>query len=385
MKKLLHIVEAYSLPLLLGIVAALIWANLSPESYHHFTETPLLGTGSVTVHFLVKEIFMVFFFGVAMAEIVEAVRPGGALYPLHKAVNPLMATAGGVLGPIAVYFLLLTLFDGMEFAEGWGIVTATDIAIAWLGARLIFGGDHPAVKYLLLLAVADDAIGLVIIGVFYPSAPVEPTCLVLCALGMLIAFVLREMHVPHYGFYIVLGGVPCWLGLSLAHVEPALALVLIVPFLPSVHRRELMVSAEEIPADTVHFALESFYRFWKPVVDYGLFFFGLVNAGVLFSGVELITAVIVLSLLLGKTLGIFGCGFLGTKLGFALPRGMVCRDLFLAAVMAGVGLTVSLFMCEAAFGASAVTGGAKMGALLSVVAVPLGYGLSLLLKKKENE
>ena len=43
----------------------------------------------------------------------------------------------------------------------WGVVTATDIPIAWMVARVVFGDGHPAIDYLLLLAVADDALGLV--------------------------------------------------------------------------------------------------------------------------------------------------------------------------------------------------------------------------------
>jgi len=45
--------------------------------------------------------------------------------------------------------------------QGWGVVTATDIMLAWLGGRVVFGDGHPAIDFLLLLAVADDAIGMV--------------------------------------------------------------------------------------------------------------------------------------------------------------------------------------------------------------------------------
>ncbi|MBQ1251427.1 MAG: Na+/H+ antiporter NhaA, partial [Firmicutes bacterium] len=232
--------QDYSLPLIIGIVVSLIWANISYDSYRSFVETPWFGTEHISLHFLIKEVFMALFFAIAMVEIVEAVSPGGAMYPIKKAVNPLMATAGGVMGPIVVYVLLAVFLDGLEFINGWGIVTATDIAIAWLGAKLIFGPVHPAVKYLLLLAIADDAIGLIIIGIFYPTAAIQPMFLLLCVLGMMVAGVLRAMHVQNYLFYILLGGIPSWLGLFNAHIEPALALVVIIPFLPSNHRRARM-------------------------------------------------------------------------------------------------------------------------------------------------
>lgn len=381
LSKFLSVAAAYSLPLIFGIIIALIWANLSPESYHGFVDLPLFGS-DFTVHFLIKDVFMAIFFAIAMTEITEAVRPGGAMYPIKKALNPLMATVGGVVGPIAIFVLLVTVFHCPEYIDGWGIVTATDIAIAWLGAKLIFGPSHPAVKYLLLLAVADDAIGLLIIGIFYPTAPIEYSFLLLCAFGMLIAFVLRAMHVQHYGYYLILGGIPCWLGLYLANIEPALGLVFVVPFIPSVHRREQMIIDGVVPKDPDHLALENFYWHWKPVADYGLFFFGLVSAGVMLSSIGIVTLIIAVSLIVGKALGIFLFGLVGSKIGCHLPEGMNKTDLILVATVAGVGLTVSLFMCDAAFSDPEVVGAAKMGALFSIIAVLSGYGVSKLIRKE---
>lgn len=376
LRDVISFAQAYSLPLIVGIFVALLWANLSYDSYHQFVEGYWFGSSTVNLHFLIKEVFMALFFAIAMVEIVEAVSPGGAMYPIKKAVNPLMATVGGVLGPVVVYTILVAVLKAGEYSHGWGIVTATDIAIAWLGAKLIFGPNHPAVKYLLLLAIADDAIGLVIIGVFYPSAPIELSWLLLCVLGMLVAGVLRAMHVDSYAFYILLGGIPSWIGLHNANIEPALALVFIIPFLPSNHRRAKMQKNHMVPRHPDRMALESFYWHWKPVVDWGMFFFGLVSAGVLFSGIGKLTFMIAGSLILGKTLGIFIMGTLADKIGFSLPSCMSKRELFVMAVIAGAGLTVALFICDAAFTDAATIAAAKMGALFSIFAVPLGMILS---------
>ena len=119
----------------------------------------------VNLHFLINDIFMVFFFGIAAKEITESALPGGSLNPLKKAVNPLIATIGGVVGPVGVFFAFmfaarrmgLSGYDdlsGKEWAahlKGWGIPTATDIALAWLVARAVFGKGHPAINFLLLL------------------------------------------------------------------------------------------------------------------------------------------------------------------------------------------------------------------------------------------
>ena len=44
--------------------------------------------------------------------------------------------------------------DWSKLQRGWGVPTATDIALAWLVARSVFGRGHPAINFLLLRAVA---------------------------------------------------------------------------------------------------------------------------------------------------------------------------------------------------------------------------------------
>jgi len=211
----------FSLPLLLGVVVALVWKNLGAESYEDLVLGPLWGHGHHSnLHFIVNDVFMAFFFAIAAKEVTESALPGGVLNPPSKAINPLMATLGGVVGPIAVYFLCMSLFNAPEIFKGWGIPTATDIALAWLVARLTFGPRHPAVKYLLLLAVADDGIGLAIIAIFYPD-PAHPVqlaymLLVLAAVG--IAFVFNKKQVHSFWWYLLVPGVLSWSGFFLAHL-----------------------------------------------------------------------------------------------------------------------------------------------------------------------
>jgi NhaA family Na+:H+ antiporter len=368
LKKHVNMLQEFSVPLIAGVVVALCWANLSPESYRHFNFTTLIGP--LNFHFLSNELFMVFFFGIAAVEITQSCMPGGDLNPPRKAVNPLLATIGGVIGPVAVYLALNSLIGAPELRNGWGIPTATDIALAWLAARIIFGANHPAISFLLLLAIADDAIGLVIIAIFYsdPSLPVAPVWLLLTSAGMMLAWLLRRLRVRNYWPYHIAGGVPSWIGLHNAHLHPALALVFIIPFLPHLHRERKHLF-EEDPQDVS--TLARFEHEWKVVVDFGLFTFGLANAGVEFSAVAPVTWLVLLSLLVGKTLGIFGFGWLGERLGFPLPKGMGLRHLAVAGLIAGIGFTVALFMAGEAFTDQAVQGAAKMGAIFSVfIAVP---------------
>lgn len=374
-----------SLPLIFGVLAALAWANLSPESYEHFVHWSPFGAEShLNLHFIVNDIFMALFFGLAAKEITESVLPGGDLNPPRKAINPLLGTIGGVAGPVGVYFAWVAFSGDSSIASGWGIPTATDIALAWLVARIAFGKGHPAVAFLLLLAVADDALGLAIIAIFYPDPlhPTEPVFLLLVGAAMLLAYGLRKKGVTNFWAYLAGPAVLSWSGLLLAHLHPALALVAVVPFMPHGGHDEGMFAER---SDGIHRTdtLNSFEHFFRIPVDLGLALFGLCNAGVQLGSFGEATYAVLAALLVGKTVGIFFFGVLGERLGFPLPKGMTKRSLLVAGVIASLGLTVALFVAGVAFTDPALQGAAKMGALLSVIAAPLAIGLARILKAHE--
>ena len=399
----IHLLQEFSLPLIAGVFCGLLAANLAPEWYHswfgvahghdahgiHSLPMHIFGH-PVTASFLINDIFMVFFFGVAAKEITEAALPGGSLNPIKKAINPLVATLGGVFGPVGVFFLCLVLansvgiYDGTDEArqavlrKGWGIPTATDIALAWLVARAVFGKGHPAVNFLLLLAVADDAIGLGIIAVFYgdPENPTDPRFLGLVVLAMAIAWFLRKQRVRSWIPYILIAGPIAWSGLILAHLHPALALVFVVPFLPGPSQDTGMFeNQDEVDKMGIalankhglhHSPLHMFEHQLKLFVDFGLFFFALGNAGVELAGIGTMTWIILGSLVVGKTIGITAFGLFAKAIGFPLPERMGLSHLMMAGFVAALGLTVALFVAGAAFPMDAVLlGQAKMGALFS--------------------
>ena len=409
MKKTLLTLQEFSIPLIAGVIVSMLLANLTPELYHGLVHTPLTdlwgflahGAGEhghhaegwkyyLTLHFLANDILMALFFGIAAKEITEACLPNGALNPPRKAVNPLMATFGGVAGPIAVFLGLNAAFGQPEWRNGWGIPTATDIALAWLVARILFGKNHSAVSFLLLLAVADDAIGLGIIAIGYPN-PLHPTVwsnLMWLLPGMGIALGLRLNKVHSWVPYIAIGGAFCWWGLYSAHLHPALALVFVVPFLPPPKRDDGLFESVDYDSDEdkartadahahgrhAHSTLENFEHDLKIFVDFGLFFFAFANAGVAMSEVNGLTWILLASLIVGKTLGIVGCSWFATKIGFPLPAGMTMRHLFVTGLVAALGLTVALFVSAQAFTAPDLQGAAKMGAVFSAGAALLAWG-----------
>ncbi|MBN2694549.1 Na+/H+ antiporter NhaA [bacterium] len=379
-KTVVQLMQQFSIPLILGVIVSLVWANMNYESYHHAMHYSFFK--SINFHFLVNDVFMLFFFGIAAVEITQSVLPGGDLNPIKKALNPLMATLGGVLGPIGFFFLFNKLFGQASYTNGWGIPTATDIALAWLIARVVFGAKHPAVSFLLLLAIADDAIGLGIIAIFYPSPehPVQPIFLLITLGGMIAAFVIRKLNILNYWAYLVIGGSLSWFGLFKAGVHPALALVFIVPFMPAKYKDEPTGGLMEI-LEEEHSTIAKFEHQWKLFVDMGLFTFGLSNAGVPFSEINSLTWIVLGALVLGKTFGVFTFSKIASLFGAPLPDGMNTKTLFMAGVVAALGLTVALFVAGQAFTLPALTGSAKMGALFSagvaVLAIILGKILNI--------
>src|SRR5262249_6162907 len=140
--------------------------------------------------------------------------PGGPLASPKLAAVPLLAAAGGMIAPASVYVILVTVFGHEHLVRGWAIPTATDIAFAYLIVRLIFPRGHPAIPFLLLLAIADDALGLIVLAIFYPSGPVALFELAAwMGLALALAWLLRRNRVVSFWAYVLGPGVLSWVGL----------------------------------------------------------------------------------------------------------------------------------------------------------------------------
>ena len=423
MYRVWNFVTNYSLLLIGGALIALIWANIDPHSYHLMVEWPILfndwvGTdlhhweemlGSdaalyghaesakvLTSHYLVNDILMAFFFAIAGKEVWEAVILKQGSLRGKKAATPLFATLGGMLGPIAVY-LGLALLTGPEkfgmYANGWAIPTATDIAFSYLVGRIVFGAGHPAVRFLLLLAIADDAAGLIILAIFYPSGELAPIWLLL-SLGAAIGVYLLFNWLPRkmdrgdqlrarsswvrqklsFWPYLVAGCLS-WFGFAQSGLHPALGLLPIVPTLPHADRAfGIFAEAEQYLTDLLNHA----EHLLKHPVEVVLLLFGLMNAGVEFSAISEPTWLVLAGLVIGKPAGILFFGYIGAHtLKLGLPEGMRTIDLFVIGCVAAIGFTVSLFVASVAFDPGPVQDAAKMGALFSFAAA----GISLLVGK----
>ncbi|MBI3050443.1 MAG: Na+/H+ antiporter NhaA [Acidobacteria bacterium] len=340
--------------LLAGAGAALLWANLAHDSYERFVHA---------LHFVVNDVAMAFFFALATKEVVEATAPGGALYSPRRASVPMLAAVGGMAGPAGIYIALALAWGLPELLRGWAIPCATDIAFSYLIARLILGTTHPAIPFLLLLAIADDALGLLILAAFYPTGTIRPLEFgLLLAVAMGFAYWLKRGRTRNFWPYIAGAGLVSWVAFYRGGLHPALALVPIVPFLPHAKRDPgLFVEAPHL----LHDPLNEFEHWWKLPVQAILFFFGLVNAGVAVTSVGPGTWIVLAAILLGKPLGIMLSTAICVRAGLHKPAGVTWGDLIIVGIVAGIGFTVALFFATAAFPPGDVLDQTKMGALLS--------------------
>ena len=195
--RFLHLAVEHSLALPAGAVIALLWANTFAETYARFAHA---------LQFIVNDVGMVFFFALASKEVVEATAPGGALHTWRRAALPVAAAMGGMIAPALIYVALVHAIHQTQLLRGWAVPCATDIAFSYLVAKAIFR-RHPAIPFLLLLAIVDDALGLVILAVFYPAGDLHlATAAVPMAAAVATALALRLRGTRSVWPYVLAGG-----------------------------------------------------------------------------------------------------------------------------------------------------------------------------------
>jgi len=405
-QQFLHVEAGGGIALLVMTVVALVWAN-SPfkASYASLFHTEvLLQVGSYRlsedlVHWINDALMAVFFFVVGLEIKREWVT--GELQDRRAAALPAIAAIGGMVVPAALYLLINAGGDG---SRGWGIPMATDIAFA-LGVVAILGRRVPGPLkiFLLTLAIVDDIGAILVIAVFY-SGTISFGWLAAGAGAVLLVLGLRRARVVHPLVYVSLGAA-LWLFVYESGVHATIAGVamgLLTPALAFQDRLEteaIVDSLENKPdLDAEEVQRVSFLiRTSVPLTDRLLILlhpwtsyvivplFALANAGIELRSDSINSAGPVLGgvlvgLVVGKAVGITGAAWLATRFGIAsLPDGVSWVQLLGAAVLAGIGFTVSLFVASLAFNAGSLQDDAKVGILLaSVVAATVG---SLLLAK----
>ena len=356
--------------LIAAAAIALIIAN-SPwgEAWHHLLEMPLglalPQVGMLTPHLFVADALMAIFFLLVGLEVKREWYEGRLDTPQKRRL-PIIAAVAGMAVPALVYWLV----SGGDPAllRGWAIPAATDIAFA-IGVLALLGPRAPAALKLLLvtIAVVDDIGAVIIIALAYTAS------LNVLALGAAVAILgvmaaLGQMGVRRLWPFLLL--LPfLWFAVLASGVHATIAGVLGALAIP------LARGEAQSPLKRLEHAIH-------PWVMFGVVpLFGLVSAGVKLGSLGLLLAplplAIALGLFVGKQVGIFLSIRAAVGLGLApRPAGVTWRQLYGAAVLCGIGFTMSLFIGALAFADPALVDAAKIGTLAgSLASALLGFAL----------
>jgi NhaA family Na+:H+ antiporter len=262
-------------------------------------------------------------------------RPGQVTLPAIGAI-------GGMAMPAMIYVAFN--YDNPSALNGWAIPTATDIAFA-LGILAIIGSKVPLQLkvFLTSLAIFDDLGAIIIIALFY-TEQLSMLSLVVAASMITILFILNRKNVTSTSPYIFIG-IVLWTAVLKSGVHATLAGVILAFFIPIKGKGD-----EPSPLKSLEDNLHSTVAFIVLPI------FAFANAGISFIDVGVAQVMspvplgIILGLLVGKQLGVFGFCFIAIKLGFAkLPDNVNWSLLYGVALLCGVGFTMSLFIGSLAF------------------------------------
>lgn len=361
--------------MLLAIGLGMLSANSSLSGLyaviHHY---PLrIGVAPLVVEaplidWINQGLLVVFFFHIGLHTKHEMT--SGVLSTPARATLPAAAALGGMAAPALIY-LMLNAGDP-EALRGWAVPIATDVVLV-LGLISFFGAtvSPGLVAFITAVAIFDDLGAVVVIAVFYGEVelglPLAAIAAGLCGLAALNWRASKAVSL------YLLGGMVLWAGLVGSGLEGAVAGAIIGLALPlGAFPASQTDDAERRLAPVALFIVVPVFAFF--------------NAGVAFGEVradwfaEPIAYGVFFALTLGKPIGIMMGAYCAIWLRVGLlPAGATWRDAANAALFAGIGFTMSLFIVTASFDDPARADAAKLAVLFGSVASALLAVLALIL------
>jgi NhaA family Na+:H+ antiporter len=359
--------------LALAAIAAMIIANtplnIWYESFIHAPVAIRIGNFEIAKdasHWINDGLMAVFFFLVGL-ELKREVLVG-ELSNMKQIILPAGAAVGGMVAPAIVYVLFN--YHEPEYIKGWAIPAATDIAFA-LGILSLLGNRVPNSLKILLVSIAifDDIGAILIIALFYTS-DLSLGSLAIAGLCLPFLYWLNRRNVTRLTPYLFIG-VIMWISVLQSGIHATLAGVVLALFIPMFDR-----------TDPEHSPLEELEHDLQDTVSFGILpLFAFANAGISLKGAglaELFHSVplgIAAGLFIGKQIGIMFMCWLIFKLGIStMPKGMNYRQIYGAALLCGVGFTMSLFIGGLAFGGVSPLFDERLGIIMgSIVSGVAGY------------
>lgn len=396
-------VRSFARALLAGVTVATVWVNLSPARYYDAIEYRLADLAlpawaaaapvSLTPMALVAHGLMALFLAYLAKELWEAlVLERGPFRGRARAALPAGAVIGAMAGAALTWLVTAALIETAAeagFGTGWAVPLGSDAVLGYVIGRWVFGAGHPALHLLLLIAIAQDIAGLIVLGLAFPVHPLAPVWLALpiLASGGVWLLVGRRVHPGaserdrQTGLALwpyVLAGLVGWTGVALAGLPPALGLLPVIPAIPHAERAfGLFAEAEGLLHDPLNRLAQHLVRV-LPVV---LFAFGLTRGGIDFGALAPTTGTVLAALWIGKPLGLLAGAMAAMALTrSALPAGVTLRDLVLIAVILGAGFTIPTLAIETALPGGGMSEAARAGLALSLGAAPVAFLLSRLLR-----
>ena len=318
-----------------------------------------------SLHYVVNDGLMAIFFFVVGLEVKRELI-AGQLADARSRRLPMLAAAAGMAVPALVF---IAVSGGGEYARGWAIPAATDIAFA-MGVLGLLGNRVPASLRLFLLTVAIvDDIGAVLVIAFFYTDMIYVQWLVasIAVYGAMIA--LNRFHVSQFWPYIFLA-VVLWYCVLNTGIHATIAGVIAA----------LVIPMKRKDGNSMLEKLEHGLAPWSAYLIVPVF--GFANAGVSFAGLTVqnlfdpLPIAIAAGLVVGKQLGIFSSIVIAEKIGFApRPANASWQEVYGISVLCGIGFTMSLFIGLLAFeGNQLLIDEAKIGILSgSAISAILGY------------
>ena len=357
--------------LLMGAaLLALILANTGlATAYHSLLETPLgpqlPRLGVLSIHQWIADGLMAIFFLLVGLE-VKREWYDGRLSTAAQRRLPIIAAVAGMAVPALVY-LAMTGADP-ALIRGWAIPSATDIAFA-IGILALLGkGANPSLKLVLVAIAIIDDIGAVIIIALVYTANLDAVAIGAAAAIVGLMAMMNLLGVRRLLPYIV-AFAALWVAMLASGVHATISGVLAALTIPLGH------GEQRSPLKRLEHAIH-------PWVMLGIVpLFGLASAGVRIEGfgqlLEPVPLAIIAGLFLGKQAGVFGSIWLMVRFGIATRTPTTpWIQIYGAALLTGVGFTMSLFIGALAFNDPHVVDSAKLGTLVgSLLAGMAGWAV----------
>ena len=380
-KKFLHSSQSSGILLILCVLISLFIANSSyGVAFQSLLDTKI-GTEIFQLNYPISiwindGLMAIFFLLVGLEikrEIVE-----GELSTFKSASLPIVAAVGGMVVPGLIYY---GFNHGTEYANGWAIPMATDIAFS-LAIISMLGKRAPlSLKiFLAALAIVDDLGAIMVIAVFYTDQ-IHWLYLGLSGLMVIILVLLNVFNFKKHLFYVV-PGLFLWYFMHHSGIHATIAGVLLAFAIPTntsvteISPLEKMEQKLHLPVNFLImpiFALANTNITFKDGMVDGLFS----NFG---YG-------IILGLVLGKIIGInlFSWIFIKLKIS-GLPDQVSWSQMLGAGLLAGIGFTMSIFIGLLSFkGHPEIQDEAKFAILVaSIISGFAGYSLLRYIGKKRE-